>query len=64
MIGQALPKVSDFLKQMLAEESVEGRKGRRMEWLQKLQAVDDVDLLAWLGLSTCMDAVGSESSYT
>jgi DNA-directed RNA polymerase len=64
MIGQALPKVSDFLAQMLAEESDESRKGRRMEWLQNLQAVDDVDLLAWLGLSTCMDAVGSESSYT
>lgn len=64
MIGQALHKVSAYLEQMLATEAAEGRMGAPSHWLKGLKAVDNIDLLAWLGLSTCMDAVGSESSYT
>ena len=64
MIGRALPNVSAALEQMLAEEAAEAKTRRPADWLKVLEAVDNPDLLAWLGLSTCMDAVGSDSSYT
>ena len=47
------------------EAELEGGKSRRpADWIKSLQDIDNIELLAWLGLSTCMDAVGSEGSYT
>lgn len=64
LIGRALPNVVDKLHEMIEEELEGGKSRRPADWIKSLQEIDNIELLAWLGLSTCMDAVGSGSSYT
>jgi len=62
LITQALPLVSDALKKTLEIEATKG-VGRKHSWYEDLLVVD-TDLLAYLGLNSCMDAVAVGSSLT
>ena len=62
LITDALPKVSEAIRETIAAEDSKG-DGRKYSWYQDIKTVDS-DLLAYLGLNSCMDAVASGSSLT
>jgi DNA-directed RNA polymerase len=62
LITDALPKVSEAIHETIAAEDSKG-DGRKYSWYQDIKTVD-CDLLAYLGLNSCMDAVASGSSLT
>ena len=62
LITDALPKVSEAIRMTIAAEDSKG-DGRKYSWYQDIKTVDS-DLLAYLGLNSCMDAVASGSSLT
>ncbi len=62
LITDALPKVSKAIGDTIAAEDNKG-DGRKYSWYQDIKSVDS-DLLAYIGLNSCMDAVASSSSLT
>ena len=62
LITDALPKVSKAIRETIAAEDAKG-DGRKYSWYKDIKSVD-TDLLAYLGLNSCMDAVASGSSLT
>lgn len=55
IMDEAILRVSEALKATVADAS-EVKKGRQYTWLFDLQAID-LDLVAYIGLSTCMEGV-------
>tara|TARA_B100001094_G_scaffold332019_1_gene402390 strand:- start:1021 stop:3507 length:2487 start_codon:yes stop_codon:yes gene_type:complete len=62
LIKDALPRVTKSLHEKLGDQTSEGA-GRPFSWKKDLQAVD-IDLIAYLGMATCMDGVGMNKSMT
>ena len=62
LITDALPNVSDAIRKTIEIEDNKG-DGRKYSWYKDIKAVD-TDLLAYLGLNSCMDAVAAGSSLT
>ena len=62
LIKDALPIVSSVLNENLGDLTPKG-KGRPFSWVQDLSSVD-LDLISYLGLTTCMDGVGMQKSMT
>ena len=62
LIKDALPIVSSVLNETIGDLTPKG-KGRPFSWVQDLSSVD-LDLISYLGLTTCMDGVGMQKSMT
>lgn len=62
LIKDALPLVSSSLHEKLGDLTPKG-KGRPFSWVKDLTSVD-IDLISYLGLTTCMDGVGMAKSMT
>lgn len=61
-IELALPKVTEAITEAIIVKSKE-QKGRPPHWLEYLKEVD-ADKVSYIGLNSCMDAVGQNSSLT
>jgi DNA-directed RNA polymerase, mitochondrial len=62
LITDSLPKVSEALKKTIVTEANK-KEGRKYSWFADVVSVD-TDLLAYIGLNTCMDAVAIGASLT
>ena len=62
LIKDSLPNVSAALSQVVGDQSSAGA-GRPFAWKQDLSSVD-LDLVSYLGMTTCMDGVGMNKSMT
>lgn len=62
LITDSLPKVSEALKQTIITEANK-KEGRKYLWYNDIVSVD-TDLLAYIGLNSCMDAVAIGASLT
>jgi len=62
LINKALPLVSDAIRETLATED-ERPVGRRPKWFVDLSGLDP-DILAYIGLNTCMDTVSVQGQET
>lgn len=62
LITDALPNVSEAIRNTIESEDRKG-DGRKYSWYKDIKSVD-TDLLAYLGLNSCMDAVAAGSSLT
>lgn len=63
LITNALTKVSEALEAKINNETEDKGRGRKYAWYYDLKDLD-VDLLAYLGLNCCMDAVSIGASLT
>ena len=64
IITEALSKVSQGIQDLVDAEANRGKhKGRKSSWYEDIKDID-TDLLAYLGLNTCMDSVSIGNSRT
>ena len=63
VLTDALSNVSKELTQTMEQQREQVGAGRKFAWFESLDGLD-VDLLAYIGLSTCMDGVGKISTRT
>ena len=63
LISDALQKVSEGLRSLLGSEQECKGRGRKYSWHYDIQGLDH-DLLAYIGLNTCMDSVAINGTLT
>lgn len=62
IISKALPRVSKEIKSIIKTE-LNKSSGRRFSWLEDIENID-TDILSFIGLNCCMDAVAMNQSFT
>ena len=62
IISKALPRVSKALKVFISDE-LNKSSGRRYSWIEDIKTID-TDILSFIGLNCCMDAVSMNQSFT
>jgi DNA-directed RNA polymerase, mitochondrial len=62
IISKAIPKVSKALNESLKAE-LDKSSGRRFSWIKDIKDID-CDLLSFIGLNCCFDAVALNQSFT
>ena len=60
LITGAIDRVTDYLRAAIDEE-LSKSSGRKFAWVEDIRNID-TDLLAYIGLTVCMDAVGRNST--
>ena len=63
LITDALPKVAEGLTAAIESEQESKGRGRKYAWYYDIKNLD-VDLLAYIGLNTCMDSVSVNGTLT
>ena len=62
IVSKALPKVSKAIHSFIKTE-VNKSSGRKYDWVEDIKTID-TDILAFIGLNCCMDAVSMNQSFT
>lgn len=63
LISDALPKVAEGITKAIDSEQESKGRGRKYAWYYDIKDLD-VDLLAYIGLNTCMDSVAVNGTLT